>query len=91
MKRGLASPSIITRRPDPLIAAMDRPIAGTLLLRPNFDHWLRFDGGGVAGLIHHAQMARMEKLFAAARAEMEADSHRTDDRLHMHPIKLGEF
>lgn len=71
--------------------ALDRPISGTLMLRPNGDHWLRVDVNGISVLMHRGQMARFERLFAAAEAEMEADSHRGNDRLFMHTIRLGSF
>lgn len=90
MPRGLVSSRLLASRPDPL-AAQDLPVRGTLILRPGFDHWVRIEMPGFSGLIHHAQMERLEKLFAKAREEIEADSHRSDDRLHMHPVRLGEF
>ena len=40
-------------------------------------------------LIHYGQMARIEALFAEVRAEIEADSYRGQDRLHIATQKLG--
>lgn len=72
-----------------LALAMDRPVSGILHLRPNGDHWVRVDLNGVTILIHIAQMARLEALFAEVRAEVEADSHRGHDRLHISMHRLG--
>ncbi|WP_127142865.1 hypothetical protein [Pelagibacterium montanilacus] len=73
------------------LAAMDRPVSGQLILRPNEDHWVRISVNGIEVLIHRAQMDRLEALFGAARREIEADEYRSGDRLRMHTVQLGGF
>lgn len=77
------------RRASTSAQALDRPVNGTLMLRPNGDHWLQLEVNGISLLIHRGQMERLEALFAVARAEMEADGHRGDDRLYMSSVRLG--
>lgn len=81
---------LLAPRQDPL-ASPDLQMLGTLLLRPSFDHWIKIECPGFSGTLHHAQMERMERLFEAARAEIEADSYRNDDRLYLHAVPLGRF
>jgi hypothetical protein len=79
----------LNRRREQASHAVDQPVTGILHLRPNGDHWLRLEINGVSVLIHRAQMARLEQVFADARSEMDADSHRGQDRLHMQIVRLG--